>query len=290
MSHKYAWKPSGEVLLKNNDSELQVLVDLGLTRTSAKVYLALSKSGPLKTLSLAKIAEVARPDTYRELLKLRDLGLVEQIFEKPMRYRAIPINKGLSLLLKERTAKYKRIRAATEMWIDQTKKENLNNNKLSQEPQLVLIPEGETIIGRIRTAIEEAESSINLLLSFRRFSRGIVNTFADSIEIAWEKNVKTRFLVEQPSESETSNHLIQFCNKKPSSEVRLIPYHPETVLGIYDKQELFLITNPKTDLPGSSALWTSNSGIIALATDHFGCLWSSAVKTICQRSEFSGSL
>ena len=271
--------------MKNNDSELQVLVDLGLTRTSAKVYLALSKSGPLKTLPLAKSAKIARPDTYRTLLKLRDLGLVEQIFEKPIRYRAIPIDEGLSLLLKEKTQKYKKIRAATEIWIGQTKKENPNNDRLSQEPQLVLIPQGETIVNRIKTAIEEAKLSINLLLSFRRFSSGVVSTFADSIEIAWAKNVDTRFIVEQPSESKTSNHIIQFCNEKPSCEVRLIPYHPDTVFGIYDHREMFIITNPKTDLPSSSALWTNNSSMIALGTDHFGCLWSSAVKTICQHSE-----
>ena len=68
---------------------------------------------------------------------------------------------------------------------------------------------------------------------------------------------------------------------KPSSEMRFIPYYPKTILGIYDKHEMFVITNPKTDLPGSSALWTTNDSLISLAEDHFGCLWSSAVKTIC---------
>jgi sugar-specific transcriptional regulator TrmB len=264
--------------LESQFSETKVLADLGLTLKQARIFLALSKYGPLKILEISKLARVARPDVYKVITKLQELGLVERILRKPVEYRAIPIKKGVSLLLERKEAQFRKIETETKILLDTI--ETKNSLKLDQikDPQLVLIPEGKLVIERIRSSIEKAESSIDLLLSFKRFSRGIVSTFAESIESAWARNVKTRFLVEMPLESKTSKQLVQFCKEKPSSEVRFIPFYPKTILGIYDRQEMFVITNPKTDLPDSSALWTTNDSLIYLAEDHFGCLWSSAVK------------
>jgi len=73
-----------------------------------------------------------------------------------------------------------------------------------ETPQFVLIPKGKAVIERTNTAIEKAQLSIDLLLSWKRFSRGIVSTFAESMEAAWAKNVKIRFITESPLESKTA--------------------------------------------------------------------------------------
>jgi sugar-specific transcriptional regulator TrmB len=67
------------------------------------VYTALLESGPLRVSAIAKISKVARPDVYRNLSKLQKIGLVEKIIRKPVEYRAIPMKKGLSLLLETKT-------------------------------------------------------------------------------------------------------------------------------------------------------------------------------------------
>jgi len=268
--------------LEPQSSKLQVLIDLGLTLIQARVYLALAESGGSKVSAIAKNSKVARPDIYRTLSKLQELGLVEKIIETPVEYRAVPMNEGLSLLLETKTEQYAKVRAETRMLLHTAKTEKPDKKKQIETPQFVLIPQGKTVIERIRTAIEKAQLSIDLVLSWKRFSRGMVSAFAESMEIAWAKNLKVRFIIESPLESKTAEQLIRFCREKPSCQIRFIPNHPRTVLGIYDSKEIFIIAFSKTDLPGSPALWSKNPSLIALADDYFEKLWLTAMES-CNR-------
>jgi len=259
-------------------SKLQVLMDLGLTLVQAKVYMALVRSGPSRTSAISKISKVAQPDIYKTLSKLQEIGLVEKIIKTPLEYRATPMNEGISLLLKTKTKRYEKVRAEAKILLSTAKIEKPDVEKQMETPQFVLIPR-RTVIEKINTAIAQAQISMDLLLSWKRFSRGIISTFAESMESAWAKNVKIRFIIESPSKSKTAKQLIQFCGEKPFSQIKIIRHCPTIVLGIYDKKEVFLIVKPKTDLSGSPALWSNNPSLIALAKDHFEILWFTAMES-----------
>jgi sugar-specific transcriptional regulator TrmB len=270
-------KSSGGSFLEPQFSKLQVLIDLGLTLIQARVYLALVESGPSKISAISKISNVARPDVYSTLSKLQQLGLAEKIIKKPLEYKATPVNEGLSLLLETKTEKYKKLKAETQILLDTAKITKPNKKKQIETPQFVLIPK-RTVIERIKSAIEKAQVSIDLVLSWRRFSQGIVSKFAESIEVAWAKNVKIRFIIESPSKNETAEQLIQFCREKPFCQINFIANHPRTIFGIYDKKEVFIIVISKTDLQSSSALWSKNPSLIGLAEDYFEKLWFTSME------------
>ena len=158
---------------------------------------------------------------------------------------------------------------------------NMRPNSANQPKgsQFILIPKGRTFIDRINTAIAQTQRSMELLLSWKRFSRGMASAFAESIESAWARNVKMRVIVEKPVESEMAKQMIQFCRKKPFCQIKFISYCPTVVFGIYDKKEVFIVVHPKTDLPGSPTLWSSNHSLIALAENHFKTLWLTAIKS-----------
>jgi sugar-specific transcriptional regulator TrmB len=265
------------LLLELQFSKIQALMDLGLTLIQARVYLALVKSGPSKTSAISKISKVAQPDTYKTLSKLQQLGLAEKIIKKPLEYRATPMNEGISLLLEAKTRQYEKVRSEAKILLSTAKTEKPDIEKQIENPQFVLIPR-RTVIKRIKTAIEKAQLSADLVLSWKRFSRGIASTFAESIEVAWAKNVKVRFIIESPFESKTAKQLIQYCREKPFSQIRFIANHPRAVFGIYDKKKVFIIARSKTDLPGSPALWSSNPSLIDLAQEYFEMLWLTAIK------------
>jgi sugar-specific transcriptional regulator TrmB len=257
-------------------SEPQILIDLGLTLKQARVYMALVESGSSRISTISKVSKVARSDVYQALSKLRQLGLVERIIKTPLEYRATPMNEGISLLLNTKTQQYKKVRAEAEILLSTAKKEKPKKKQI-ETPQFVLIPKT-TVTERIKTAIEKAQLSIDLVLSWKRFSQGIASTFAESIETAWAKNVKIRFIIESPLESKTSKQLIQFCIEKPSSQTRFTPHYPKATFGIYDKKEIYLIAKSKTDLPGSPALWSNNQSLISAMEDYFEILWLTAMK------------
>lgn len=254
----------------------QVLIKLGLTQVQARVYLALVKSGPSKILAISKTSNVARPEIYRNLSKLQALGLVERIIKRPLEYRAIPMDQGLSLLLAKRTSYYKKVRAEARLLIKTIKKEKPRiENKKIETPQFVLIPKGNATI-RINAAMEKAQLGIDVVTSWKRFSNGIVNTFAESMENVWARKVRTRFIIEKPLKSKTAKELIQFFKEKAHCQMRFIPSCPKTNFEIYDKKEVLVILS-ETGLSASPAFWSNNPSLVGLALDHFEILWLAAV-------------
>jgi sugar-specific transcriptional regulator TrmB len=264
-------------------SEQQVLINLGLSLKQARVYLALAESGPSRVIEISRISKVARPDVYAALEKLQQLGLSEKIIKNPPGYRAISLKEGLSLLLEMKRNQYEKLRADTETLrsIIETKKPKDAIQK--ENSQFVLIPEGKSVIDRIAKAIEKSQLTMDLVLSWKRFSRGISDTFAEEIENAWARNVKTRFIIERPLRSATSEQLIGYCLEKPSCQLRLLQGQAETVLGVFDMKEVLIVTALETDLPGSPALWSNNDAMICLVSAHFEMLWREASKKRAER-------
>jgi len=266
--------------LESQFSKIQVLVDLGLSRVQAKVFLTLVEFGPLTATEISEISKIARSDIYPKLSKLENLCLVEKIIETPVGYRAIPMDKAVSLLLKTKTEQYQKIRAESKILLHEVnQRKKAENTKHIESQHFILIPKGTTVVDRINTAIENAQHNIDLVISWKRFSRGIITTFTESIEKAWKKPVKMRFIVEKPLNNQTAKQLVHFCRKRPSCQMKFIPNHPETVFGIYDKKEVFVIVFSKTDLPGSPALWSDNSSLIALTCNYFELLWREAIES-----------
>jgi HTH-type transcriptional regulator, sugar sensing transcriptional regulator len=259
--------------LEPSFSEQQVLVDLGLTLKQARVYLALARFGISRTLELSKTSNVARPDLYDALEKLQNIGLVEKIIKKPVEYRAAPLSEGLFLLLKTKEDQFEKIRAETEILRETVRLDEAKNKNQTENSQFVLIPAGRAVLDKIAASIENAQCTIELVVSWKRFSRGITSSFAESIEKAWAKNVKIRFIVEKPQKGETSMQLVEFFKAKPSSQIRFIQAHPNTIFGIYDKKHVYVIVATRSDLQNSPALWSNNDALISLASDLFETLW-----------------
>jgi sugar-specific transcriptional regulator TrmB len=263
-------------VLEPQFSEQQVLINLGLTTKQARVYLALAESEPSRIMEISRASTVARPDVYLAVEKLRLLGLVEKIIDNPPSYRAISLKEGLSLLLETKTNQYEKLKADTETLRNIVETEKPKNSIQTENSQFVLIPQGRPILDRIASAIANVQFSIDVVLSWKRFSRGISSEFAEKIEKAWAKNVQIRFIIEKPPETKTSEQLIQYCRAHPSCHLRLVDDHGKTVFGIFDKKYVHIITLSKKDLHGSPALWSNNASLISLVSDHFEMLWRNA--------------
>ncbi len=90
-------------------AEVEFLVGLGLTSCQARVYAALCHAGDLDAKNLSKYSHVPRPDIYRIIEDLMKLGLVNKIISKPMTFRAIELEKGISILLTKRNKETRKL-------------------------------------------------------------------------------------------------------------------------------------------------------------------------------------
>ena len=105
-------------------AEVEVLHDLGLTFTQAKVYLVLCKYGTLEIKKIAKLASISRPDVYRILDDLENMGLVEKTISKPIRYNVFSYDQRVLSLLEEKKSDIKKLESDVHTLL-----ENLENQK-----------------------------------------------------------------------------------------------------------------------------------------------------------------
>lgn len=253
----------------------KLLRDLGLTINQAKVYLTLLDQGPAKVREITKTAKIARPNVYAILETLQQLGLIEELVTKPISYRAVPLKDAVALLMEARTLEYEKAKAAAEIMhtFSQPKQEKTTKDL---EAEFILIPEGKTIINKIAAAIKAAEKSIDFVVSWRRFVQGVTGVFAESLEEVARKKVEIRAIMESPPKSDFNNKVFSSFIKKTNCSIRLLPRPLDTVFGVYDKKEVFIITMPNVDLRSSPALWSNSKPLTTLVSEYFENLWEKA--------------
>ena len=254
------------------DVDIQTFLGLGLNSSEARVFVALYKIGTAEASRIAKDSAVARPDVYRALSNLHKLGLVERIIAHPFRFRAVPIETGVSILLEHKAKKYMELKSKSASLIRRINKKNIHKESY-QESQFVLIPSREALIKRLIKTIEKTQTSIDVSTSWKRFKSGCYR-LAEPLEEAWRRGVKGRAVIE-----ETEEPALEFVKtywKSPHAKIRQVHFPPKTVMAMYDKKEVFIYVIPTADMTESPALWSNNPSLVAMAEDCFERLWNTA--------------
>jgi hypothetical protein len=204
--------------------------------------------------------------------------LIEKKITKPAKFKAVPMDLGIDSLLKRKSLEHDNLKAKTKLLLREYKEKTLPQPFELEAAHFALIPQRETVVNRIRQAIDNAEKSVDIFLSWKRFSLGITSTFAESAQKAWTKGVKFRLVVESPKESADVELAWHFCQKSPFCNVRFLPRPPRTVLGIYDQKHFFVIVHPRKGLFDSPALWSNNKSLLSVVEDYFEILWVTAME------------
>lgn len=253
--------------------ELQTLNDLGLSLLQAKVYLALLQSEKMKAGILSKASQVARPDVYRTLAKLQELGLVEKEITNPVMYRAIPIDIVLPILLKRKSKEHDELKAKSANLLNKYK--NGKNRSFYPESKFVLVPSQESLMRRLKKAIESTQKSIDVSTSCKRLTYACYSLF-DDLQSAWDRGVSGRAVINLKNEKRPE--IIEKCWRPSSAEIRYTFSIPKTVMVKYDNKEVFIFTDPTAELKDSPALWSNAHSIICMAEDYFEMLWNTSKK------------
>jgi sugar-specific transcriptional regulator TrmB len=252
--------------------EVHALTDLGLTLRQAKVYTALLDSGNSTIKTISQISRIARPDIYRTTRELQILGLIEKIIDKPVRFKATPINAGISILLNCKIQEINRARQEAKELLNKYMEQTKNVAIQDDTNQFVLIPEKKSLILRLKKAIIDAKSGIDVVCPKEAFPRGLL-TLAESYEKAIRRGVKIRWIIEKPTGNISLEKTIPTYLKTPLFSYRTIEKSPQTRFGLFDRTEIFIATNPTQCALESSALWTNNPSILKIVNDYFEILW-----------------
>jgi sugar-specific transcriptional regulator TrmB len=257
--------------------EVQTLMRLGVTFNQARVYIALARSGVSMAKTIAKNSGVARTEIYRIMPTLEKLGLVERIISAPCRFKAISRQDAVSVLMKSRTNETSKLQEATREMLKVVKNNKTRTSLKEDEPQFILIPE-QVAIQRKKKSIENAQRSLDVVTSWRRFQRAFILTYNKETVKALRRGVEIRVIVDKPDEEESVSDTIKHLKKHPAFKVRYILEPPAALMAIIDKEEARVCTCTKTAQTEGPFLWTSNPCLLSILQDYFEVLWMTSIK------------
>ena len=112
----------------NHEQLLRILVDLGIKRLDAQVYLCLATSGPKKGRTVSNELKISKMQLYRSLRELQSRGMVNSSSEYPARFSAVLFDKFLDRLIKVKREQAKTLQASKKeilsSWRSLTEKDN----------------------------------------------------------------------------------------------------------------------------------------------------------------------
>ena len=163
----------------------------GLTEYEARVYLTLIVKGGLEASKVSRYADIPRPHTYSVLKALQMRGLVTVIPEAVNRYRAVPLDEGMDLLMEEQEKQLTHLRQARDELLSEVKpKEAIPANHQS----IVLLYYGRQNVYKL---VDEMFSRCDQECDIMTTAHGIVRFykyFSDKASEFRNKDIKVRFI------------------------------------------------------------------------------------------------
>ena len=200
----------------------QMLRELGLTFSQAKVYIALIRLGESCTAkAVSDSSHIPRQDAYRIIAELQQLGLVEKVIATPMRFKAIPIREALSLLLEIRRSKTESLQEkASQLAADFSEKDH---DAIFEEDkdQFVLVSEKTAFARLVRKAVEAAGSRILIVTSWQECVQ-LLSMLSEAWNNAVENGVNVRWLTEQSANGSSIQRIATDVVGNPHFSLRVL--------------------------------------------------------------------
>jgi sugar-specific transcriptional regulator TrmB len=256
------------------EKNVQTLERAGLSHSQARVYLTLTIVGRTSIKTIAKVAKTDPANTYRAVLDLQDLFLVNKIISKPNLYEAIPIKDGVELLLKRKKDEFAAITQLTNILIGEF--ESLNSDKPQMDKdQFLIIPPKTSYIHMSVNNYHNAKQSIDLISTLKRSVQSR-DVYADVEKKALERGVKIRTIMEKPvNGTRIRQPQPSKVNDFPNKQRRFIQDVPKVVGGIFDDKIATFLIKPNASYMESPCLVTNHEGFILMFRNYFDKLWES---------------
>jgi sugar-specific transcriptional regulator TrmB len=256
------------------DQEVRILTKLGFTPTQVRLYLTLLRIGKAQGRKLADQAGVSRSIVHRELDELQKRGIVEKEITQPYTFRAVPIDEGLKILLKQKFDEDNEIRDETEILLQKTKKQAKLSSR-DEEYRLVLIGRKERIIQRIKQQHDTAKVSVDILTTLQRFLQ-VLNDCLPNVEQSLSRGVHFRVALDNNDREIMACKNIETLISKPNFCLRLSSCSLAATAGVFDRKEALFCYYPAKPLAESPVIWTNHSSFLAMCECYFEEIWRSA--------------
>jgi sugar-specific transcriptional regulator TrmB len=258
---------------------VEILVELGLTHTEAKVYLALLCLNDATARKIHTELNTARQDVYPILSDLEKKGLIEKVIAKPTRFRPIPAKDAISILLQKRKQQYRRLRKKAIQHFSNFNIACIDRLPLDKNVRFVLLSKNETSptghIDKPGKAVDGAKKNVMGLITLGLFMK--VKLSDESIwKNAVERGVKFKFIISVHSNEQAELSLDPVLKNTDSFKVRWMRTGLQATVLLVDEREAFCRIGVNVENP---VLWSLNANFVALIKDYLTMKWKSLAQS-----------
>lgn len=256
-------------LMQKEDFSAQTLEKLGLSKSQARVYLAIVTVQKANVAKIASLSKVARPDVYRILSTLEENGLVKKIIGSPITFEATPLKQACEMLLENKKEEYIEIQHNTNNLIN---KFNLNSHLYNVDiGNFQIVSSVKLLREMLGDENTNARTSIDLITKWRNI-RPVVFGVHQFFPNAIKRGVKIRVIVDyDPTEKKLASAL-----SNPLLEIRYLGERVPIKATIYDKRKASMSVGFSYDdiVP---SLWSDNPVFLKMMEAYFDTLWQKAI-------------
>jgi sugar-specific transcriptional regulator TrmB len=246
----------------------EMLSKFGLLKNEIKVYLYLARAGEKKAGEIAEAISLHRTETYRILRDLEKKGIIFSIFEKPLKFTAVPLDKAIDLLVDVQKVKIRLLEKEkaniVDLWL------SIPQQKVEKaKKELFQMLEGEQqVILKAQEVLEKTEREFQIFAPDSYLAQLFYSDFTDrlksrldkiNIMLLTENSPKSLYFMEQmdwPSENcctvDASDHPDLPCFMISDNKELLIAFHDDDVANETGDKKKFRTV----------ALWTNYSAFI----------------------------
>jgi HTH-type transcriptional regulator, sugar sensing transcriptional regulator len=242
----------------------ETLSRFGLLKNEIKVYMHLARTGEMKAGDLAEAISLHRTETYRILRGLEKKGIVFSIFEKPLKFTAVPLDKAVDLLVDAQKIQIKLLEqekpSLVELWHSIPKQK-----AAEQKKEMFQMIEGEDqVLMKANELLQKTENEFKVFASATYLSQLYYSDFSDNLKDQTEK-VNVTFVTDNSLKSAFFLGQLTWL----SDSTRIADNHNLPCFMISDNKEVLITfledstgnedTKKKTKISG---IWTNYSALI----------------------------
>jgi HTH-type transcriptional regulator, sugar sensing transcriptional regulator len=242
----------------------ETLSRFGLLKNEIKVYLYLARVGEKKAGEIAEAISLHRTETYRILRDLEKKGILFSIFEKPLKFTAVPLDKAIDLLVDAQKMKIKLLEKekanVIELWmsmpqvkVDKAKKELFQ--MLEGEQQVIL---------KAEEILERTEKEFQIFAPSDYLSQLYYSDFTDKLK---QQSGKIELTLLADSTAKSAFFISQM--QLPKNQVGKVNVQNLPCFMISDRKELLIAFHEAdTSEAGdkkkfkTAAIWTNYNAFI----------------------------
>lgn len=249
---------------------LQYLIQIGLTRLQAKVYLNLLLYGKAEARIIAYWASAPRTEVYRALNELQENGLVDRELGNPLKFTAVPPSIGLQVFIDRKLHAINQQQRILEKFSLEVNCSQENTQE--REYKIISIEGKRRIIEKIKQQNDDARSSVDIVSYLPRFLH-IANHCMENYNQAIKRGVKYRIILGIPNNSQDLPPEIKKAHNNENTTIKKIAGCLRLNSAIYDKKQINFSYYPDRNILESPLIITNHPCIVGFALNSFQKMW-----------------